>query len=123
MKPCSVCDEVKPMATRSSRCRDCHNIYTRAHYQANKQYYIDKARRKKLDVRAKIQEAKEKPCTDCNGVFPYYVMDFDHRSDKEFNISEMHGQYGWTRIKAEIDKCDVVCSNCHRIRSFNRMPL
>lgn len=56
---------------------------------------------------------------DCGQTFPMCVMDFDHRdpSLKCFGI----GQYkegSVTKLLAEIAKCDVVCANCHRIRTF-----
>jgi hypothetical protein len=52
-------------------------------------------------------------------------MDFDHRPDeaKLFTISHGKGQYGEEKILAEIAKCDVVCANCHRLRTFGRTML
>lgn len=58
---------------------------------------------------------------DCGMRFHPWVMEFDHRGDveKRFNISKGH-KTGWKALKAEMDKCDVVCANCHRLRSFSR---
>jgi len=49
-------------------------------------------------------------------------MDFDHvRGEKVLSISAMvHKGFSWESILAEIAKCDVVCSNCHRIRTAAR---
>lgn len=71
---------------------------------------------------ARLTEAKNKPCMDCGGSFPAVCMDFDHvRGNKVGNISTMAGQaLSPERIEAEIAKCDVVCSNCHRIRTDAR---
>lgn len=65
---------------------------------------------------------KSAPCTDCMQVFPPCVMDFDHISDnKEWNVGKMaNSKYSFERIKAEIAKCELVCSNCHRIRTYKR---
>jgi hypothetical protein len=71
-----------------------------------------------------IQEAKNKPCADCGGIFPFYVMQFDHVvGDKEFGISEHRMNYGLTRLMAEIAKCEVVCANCHAVRTYERANL
>jgi len=66
-----------------------------------------------------INEAKDKPCMDCGIKYPSYVMDFDHRdrNSKIASISDMK-YFSTNRLIAEIAKCDVVCSNCHRIRTF-----
>ena len=66
------------------------------------------------------------PCIDCERVFPFCAMDFDHRPEeiKSFCI----GHKGSNRITPkniamvmeEIDKCDLVCATCHRIRTYNR---
>ena len=68
-----------------------------------------------------IRAQKEgKPCMDCGEYYPYYVMDFDHvRGTKEFNISDAAYSVGFQRLIDEIVKCDLVCSNCHRERTFN----
>lgn len=56
-------------------------------------------------------------CTDCGEDNPI-VLEFDHKdpSVKEYNISNMMG-YSWSKIQLEIDKCEVVCANCHRKRT------
>lgn len=61
---------------------------------------------------------------DCGGSFPYYVMDFDHRPGEEklYVVNKMPGRHGLDRIKIEVAKCDVVCSNCHRVRTHERLP-
>ncbi len=67
-----------------------------------------------------IRTAKDAPCTDCGGRFAPCVMDFDHvRGDKRFPLSKGAGK-GLSTCRAEIAKCDLVCSNCHRIRTTIR---
>ena len=66
---------------------------------------------------------KSVPCMDCGNSFPPVAMDFDHRpGDGKFkDISLLvNGAYSIARIDAEIAKCDIVCSNCHRIRTHER---
>jgi hypothetical protein len=69
-----------------------------------------------------IREYKEKnPCADCKIHFPYYVMDFDHvRGRKQKNVMELIPTLSKKKIDEEIAKCEVVCSNCHRVRTHMR---
>lgn len=68
-----------------------------------------------------VQEAKDRPCMDCGNNYPKICMDFDHLQNKKFNISwAVNKGVGFFRLKKEIEKCEVVCSNCHRIRTHNR---
>lgn len=69
-----------------------------------------------------VKVAKNKPCMDCDGLFPPYVMDFDHIDDNKVdNVSVMvHKMTSLEKIQLEIDKCELVCSNCHRIRTHQR---
>jgi len=70
-----------------------------------------------------IIEQKSKPCIDCHTNYPYYVMQFDHLSglDKEFNVSQaVYSKKSLDQIKEEIAKCELVCANCHAIRTYNR---
>lgn len=47
-------------------------------------------------------------------------MDFDHREDKKFSISQKAYFGARKQVLDEIKKCDVVCSNCHRERTYQR---
>jgi hypothetical protein len=68
-----------------------------------------------------IRRVKSQPCMDCGNEYPYYVMDLDHvRGNKSGVVNKMPGRVGMERLIREIEKCDVVCSNCHRIRTFQR---
>ena len=69
-----------------------------------------------------IRDLKEKsPCLDCGINYPYYVMDFDHvRGQKHKNVMELIPTLSKKKIDEEIAKCELVCSNCHRVRTHMR---
>jgi hypothetical protein len=62
------------------------------------------------------------PCTDCGIQYPFYVMDFDHTSDdKSDNVITLALKpVSVKKLMEEIAKCEIVCSNCHRIRTYSR---
>ncbi len=81
-------------------------------------------KKRRLQAIAYAQEAKNKPCADCDESYPYYIMDFDHKpdSEKKYLINKLvKTGTAISTLQKEIDKCDVVCSNCHRIRTHKRM--
>lgn len=61
-------------------------------------------------------------CFDCGVRFPWYVMEFDHRdgTTKESLVNRLAGRAGLMRLLEEIEKCDIVCANCHRLRTYAR---
>jgi hypothetical protein len=68
-------------------------------------------------------QLKSKPCHDCGGSFPVCCMDFDHRigTIKVYNLGSMFAHhYSMELIESELEKCDLVCANCHRIRTRDR---
>lgn len=76
-----------------------------------------------------LRQMKSQPCADCGGRFDPVCMDFDHRPGevKLFNLGSTgknsRGQSrpnDIERLRAEIAKCDVVCANCHRVRTFRK---
>ena len=95
-------------------------------YLKNKDLTIERFRKSKPLYKERnkrfIRELKEsQPCKDCAKKFPWYVMDYDHLRDKRLNLSHMCGRaYSLDAIKDEIAKCDLVCSNCHRERTYLR---
>jgi DNA-binding NarL/FixJ family response regulator len=78
--------------------------------------------RQKQQFKKKLAEIKEASgCTDC-GETNHIVLDFDHLHNKKYNISRMiHDGFSWKAIAKEIEKCEVVCANCHRIRTHIRL--
>ncbi len=58
-------------------------------------------------------------CDDCGNLFPSVCLDFDHRDpeNKVANVSQLHS-CSWETLKKEVEKCDIVCANCHRLRTF-----
>jgi transcription elongation factor Elf1 len=78
--------------------------------------------KQKQQYKQRLKEIKEASgCADC-GEKNHIVLDFDHLKDKKYNISRMiHDGFSWAAIKKEITKCQVVCSNCHRIRTHDRL--
>jgi hypothetical protein len=95
----------------------------RASYQANRDARLKAMARVRAAMRAYVDAVKAVPCQDCGRAFPAVCMDFDHRvgEQKLFNIGESTARIkSLETMKAEIAKCDVVCSNCHRIRTAAR---
>lgn len=99
--------------------RDKCTASSRRYYINNRDKIALKEKKEHQEKAKFIRRMKDKPCTDCGKCFPYYVMDFDHIRDKRKKMNMMIN-LGWSAIFEEIDKCDVVCSNCHRIRSYTR---
>ena len=59
------------------------------------------------------------PCVDCGETDPV-VLEFDHLRDKSFSIGAKLTNHSWDAIVAEIEKCEVVCGNCHKRRTARR---
>jgi len=97
---------------------------SKRHYEQNKGYYLARNRRYRKELSDYINKIKEeRPCADCKNNYPYYVMDFDHLEGtaKAGIVSYFckTGRIG--AMKQEVLKCEVVCSNCHRMRTHARL--
>lgn len=91
-------------------------------YANNRQVYQDRNRTRYAEKSRLLREAKSRPCMDCGGKFPPFVMDFDHRDGavKIGTIGSLIKRWSWARLQTEIEKCDLICANCHRIRTARR---
>jgi hypothetical protein len=71
-----------------------------------------------------ILKLKSHPCLDCGGTFPTCCMDFDHRPNEAKGAAVSDLARNWKVSEKvlldEIAKCDLVCANCHRIRTSVR---
>ena len=132
MKTCYNCKEIKSLSDfhrnktkkdgRTGTCKVCRIIIHKEHYEANKPAYIDKAKLLKQILRAEVDKIKETtPCADCGEYFQACQMDFDHiNNDKEASIAILVRDGKRKKVFKEIEKCEVVCSNDHRLRTYNR---
>ena len=108
--------------TGAGRNKEAQRAAKQRWYNDNKQVYLDRNRQRYEANRQRLDALKDVPCADCGGRFPPCVMDYDHRDgdDKLGNISAVLTRWSWSRILAEIAKCEIICANCHRIRTAIR---
>ncbi len=102
-------------------CKYGHDTYLTGRYGkacklCAKQYHREYAQFNR-DI---LREEKERACVDCRKLYPFYVMDFDHLYDKSFSIGKDAHKHSAIDLQKEIDKCVVVCANCHRSRTYRR---
>lgn len=137
---CEKCGSRFERTTRRSRrfcSQDCQIRLWVSHNRDKHNAAVRKYRKRKYEedgswldrspkasaLKAWMIELKDKPCQDCGGKFPTCCMDFDHRegTTKSYNVGSMFAHhYARELIETEIVKCDLVCANCHRIRTRNR---
>jgi hypothetical protein len=93
-------------------------------YREKREWYIERNRERKRLFREYYMENKDKPCTDCGVQYDPICMEYDHRdpSTKLFNVSQPQNVSSMKKLVEEIDKCDVVCANCHKIRTWRKKP-
>lgn len=131
-KVCAMCKQEKTLEefnTKTSRsgaskkqpyCKDCSKAYHKKHYEKNKKDYYEKTKRYLKANQAKLLEyLKDKKCTDCPED-DSVVLEFDHLRDKTANVSSVMKSWCWEKILTEIEKCEIVCCNCHRRRTLKR---
>lgn len=136
---CKKCKSDKSLTDFASRglgklhsiCKSCKQLYNRELYKgvkgATHRKNVARCNKERALRHLKaVDVAKSVPCKDCKVTYPPYVMDFDHRpgSVKSFTIgANTYGGVSMARLEEEMSKCDVVCSNCHRIRTYERRKL
>jgi len=118
-KICTKCCKEKPInefyskidrKSGSSYCRECFNKYCTERW-----------------ITRKIDAIKYKgsSCVDCELTYPhtpYPVFDFHHLepTEKDVDWTKLRLR-SWDKIILELDKCVLLCSNCHRIRHHNKL--
>jgi hypothetical protein len=130
MKQCVTCKQwkneedfnwrYKSLGIRHPTCRECQKPFRRKWYEGSAK------ERHKANVHARKKEVRElareyvlsyllaHPCGNCGETDPR-VLEFHHERGKEYPISVMiNGGYPIHKIQEEIDKCKVLCANCHR---------
>jgi hypothetical protein len=124
---CSRCGAIFVAAEKPSRslfCLECRRERGRAHYRANREYYIRKAMARNRSTTASVrmwllEYLTSHPRVDC-GNDDVRVLEFDHRDPQlkraEIAVLTTNG-FSLRTVQAEVDKCDVRCANGHLIRT------
>lgn len=136
MKTCRSCKQEKDLDSfgfdkaqqdgKSKSCKVCRATYQRSRYSQ----YTPEQKRVIYERRRKVLRRNQDllreyllnhPCLDC-GTTDIRVLEFDHLRDKKMGITwALRFMYSWEDILREIEKCEVVCANCHKIRTYSRM--
>lgn len=130
MKICYKCETKKDLSEFNKRlnskdghnnmCKECSKKYRSEHYINNKHIYYNKRNRFRNKQRDLMLEyLSDKKCADC-GVSDIEVLEFDHKREKLYNVGEMLHNFSFKNIINEINKCDIVCANCHRKRTHRQ---
>jgi hypothetical protein len=136
MKTCTKCRATrsekdfafrnKALGKRHQICKFCNNTGGKEHYARYKDYYKEKAKLRDVTMRVELRKQllnylSKQACADCSESDPV-VLEFDHvRKNKNKTISALiTRKSSWNMILKEIAKCDVVCANCHRRRTYLR---
>lgn len=112
-----------PMEVQRQRKAAAMREWNARNRDADTEVYRSRQRRdreRKAKNRARTDAIKrERGCMDCGYNKHACALDFDHRPGeiKLFNVAALMSGV-WARVEAEIAKCDVVCANCHRVRTF-----
>ena len=128
MKQCNQCKQTlsiesfawryKDKGIRQHACKECMRLKSKEWYSNNKEYHVsrNRARSKQnaLEMRNYISSLNLS-CSECGENHPA-VLDFHHvdPTTKDGGIARMMWEQTPEKVKAEIDKCIVLCSNCHR---------
>lgn len=137
-KICKICNQNKDINLfyfknrlkniRQYFCKACYKEYRKTHYPKYYQINKDKISKQVKDETKRrvtrvmsdlLQYLKDKSCKDC-GISDRMVLEFDHLKDKKYSICALIRSKAWKDILPEINKCDVVCANCHRKRTLER---
>ena len=124
-KKCTVCGKRKSLEKSfypngkyyRSECKVCTQEARALYVQENLEEIVARKRRKRAEMRAWFQDLKAQYCCYECGEDDPRCLDFHHRDpeEKEFILADaVRRGWGKKKILAEIDKCDVLCSNCHR---------
>ncbi len=108
--------------TNRRACRVCRKLACRQYVLENGESRRTRVLSNKQMMRekkAQLVEYKGGTCVDCGGIFPACCYHFDHRNplEKSRGIAQMMHR-PIEEVKSEADKCDLVCANCHAIRTY-----
>lgn len=118
LKPCKWDRNININGTPSyrTRCIECYPKYDKKIRDKRLQKRTERSRISRTILRAKCFEYAGTACTKCGYSGCLSALTFHHidPSTKLKDVSQMiNGRWSWDKIRAEIDKCILLCFNCH----------
>lgn len=133
VKVCTKCKVEKDLSEfhrkgtgYQSQCGECRRSYDKALYDSDpdrKALKLRSATEYKAGIRQWYNLLKEgKVCTDCGNSYHFAAMQWDHLPGftKHTELAKLVKAGGKKAILEEIAKCELVCANCHSVRTYNR---
>ena len=129
---CSRCGERQPISSfhhssrrgRQAWCKSCRKEYDAAYWQKTRQTRVHFRRLRQEELECWHRRIKETtPCADCRGHFHHAAMHFDHLpgEPKRLEVSTLVHRGARRAVMHEITKCELVCANCHAVRTYERV--
>jgi hypothetical protein len=122
------CGEAKPLddfhrnaAKRDGRqdwCRACKNAHHKTYYEAHREKFVKAADGTQRRFRQWYEGLKKGPCVDCGQQFPPQVMHWHHTDPdtKDAHVGRLARTGSKTAVLREVEKCVLLCANCHALR-------
>ena len=108
---------------RQAWCKPCRKKYDRAYHARN----AEKRRLQVKEARFRLVRVNQHlkafgPCADCGRRFHPAAMEWDHLPGhtKRDDVSSLARAGKTNQFHAELTKCELVCANCHAVRSYER---
>ncbi len=133
-RKCNTPKDEKEFSWKRKKENERHSVCKTCKKEVDNLYYLSsKKRRTKIRktaatkygfLRDYVQRLKKFGCCKKCSDNRWYVLDFHHLSNKEENINELLRRGSMKKLKKEIRKCILLCSNCHReLHYFEKMGL
>lgn len=121
---CAICLQVKDVGEFTvlkngkpySYCKKCVSEKSKEHYQKNKEKICEDVAARKKSHKDSVDAYKMQiGCMHCGYAVHPSALEFHHTDDnKEGNVATMYS-HSREKLFAEVEKCQVLCANCHRI--------
>ena len=130
VKTCGRCGAVRPVdafhrrgAGHQAWCKSCVREWDAAYHQRKRPIRYAQRRLRHKQMLAWLSDFKSsRPCADCGAFFHPAAMTFDHLpgKTKRGDVSDLLCHGFRRQGLEEIAKCELVCANCHAVRTFVR---
>ncbi len=129
LRRCPRCDVELPLSAYNRNgeghqhwCRECFRTYFSTRGDLHREQVRRGIAKRRAAAHAHVlEDLRDHPCVDC-GEDELLVLEFDHhRGEKTRDISRLVAEAaGLPRLRRELERCEVVCANCHRRRTATR---